>query len=85
MPWLVSLQFLEPCSTDCFWYPVGTLSVFMSITFGNKNDVTIVQVNTCDLLRGVLPSWVFDRVNEILGISTSMDEFVQTRENFAKL
>ena len=38
-------------------------------------------VYTTDLMRGMFPAWVFDKVAGILGISASLDNFVQTRDN----
>lgn len=37
-------------------------------------------VYTTDLMRGLFPAWAFDKTADILGISASMDSFVQTRE-----
>jgi all-trans-retinol dehydrogenase (NAD+) len=38
-------------------------------------------VYTTDLMRGLFPAWAFDKVAGVLGISASLDNFVQTRDN----
>jgi all-trans-retinol dehydrogenase (NAD+) len=36
-------------------------------------------VYTTDVLRGLCPTWLFDTIARVLGISVALEDFVQTR------